>query len=43
MSHIWFRHGHARPGLWRVLGLDQFCADGYACVDDYGTLVQVSP
>lgn len=40
-SHFWYLHGSMQRGFWRVAGTAQFCASGYAVMDDFGNLVEV--
>lgn len=43
-THIWTRHhAAARPGFWYVCATAPFCRSADAIVDDFGTLVEVSP
>ena len=42
-THFWFLHGSLRKGLWRIASGAPFCRDGYAVVDDFGDLVEVTP
>lgn len=41
-THTWSKSG-ARPALYYVTGFAAFCTNGYAVVDDFGSLVQVPP
>ena len=41
--HVWVRWLIERePGKWFVCGLDTFTHSGFAVVDDFGHLVEVS-
>lgn len=40
-SHMWFKT-ESQIGFWYVLGTSSFTSCGYAVVDDFGTLVEVT-
>lgn len=41
-THFWFLWGSLRQGFWRVASYSQFCRSGYAVMDDFGNLVEVT-
>lgn len=42
-SHIWRRWEiNSEPGKWYVCGIVSFTKSGFACVDDFGNLVEVA-